>query len=158
LFSCINVERELHRSIVNQGQCHDFSSSAKLIKNGIAPLPFPLPALLKQYWYIKRGERVRVRGHAPFYATLGSTLRGPPWSRRFTRVDRCRGTLSRAARSVACGENPSCLLHQQRPGRVPRIAWAPSIANVPHGRQRKRSCNPGCAGWPAGPTRFPACE
>src|SRR6266540_3268585 len=48
-------------------------SSAKLIKNGIAPLPFPLPALLKQYWYIKRGERVRVRGHAPFYATLGLT-------------------------------------------------------------------------------------
>src|SRR5438045_7313772 len=44
-------------------------SSAKLIKNGIAPLPFP--ALLKQKWYIKRGERVRVRGHAPFYATLG---------------------------------------------------------------------------------------
>src|SRR6266496_6412873 len=48
-------------------------SSAKLIKNGIAPLPFPLPALLKQYWYSKRGERVRVRGHAPFYATLGLT-------------------------------------------------------------------------------------
>src|SRR5216683_60863 len=47
-------------------------SSAKLIKNGIAPLPFPLPALLQQYWYIKRGERVRVRGHAQFYATLGS--------------------------------------------------------------------------------------
>src|SRR5437667_11781213 len=57
-------------------------SSAKLIKNGIAPLPFPLPALLKQYWYIQRGERVTrlpqrlrrrqgVRGHAPFYATLG---------------------------------------------------------------------------------------
>ena len=46
-------------------------SSAKLIKNGIAPLPFPLPALLKLEWYIKRGERVRVRGHAPFYATLG---------------------------------------------------------------------------------------
>src|SRR6058998_2055592 len=46
---------------------------AKLIKNGIAPLPFPLPALLKQYWYIKRGERVRVRGHAPFYATLGES-------------------------------------------------------------------------------------
>src|SRR6266487_4129409 len=50
-------------------------SSARLIKNGIAPLPFPLPALPKQYWYMKRGERVRVRGHAPFYATLGSTLR-----------------------------------------------------------------------------------
>src|SRR5438477_9995043 len=50
-------------------------SGAKLIKNGIAPLPFPLPALLKQYWYIKRGERVRVRGHAPFYATLGLTRR-----------------------------------------------------------------------------------
>src|SRR5437016_1718083 len=31
-------------------------SSAKLIKNDIAPLPFPLPALLKQYWHIKRGE------------------------------------------------------------------------------------------------------
>src|SRR5438046_1886364 len=30
--------------------------SAKLIKNGIAPLPCSLPALLKQYWYIKRGE------------------------------------------------------------------------------------------------------
>src|SRR5207249_10729893 len=49
-------------------------SSAKLIDNDIAPLPFPLPALLKQYWYIKRGERVRVRGHAPFYETLGFTL------------------------------------------------------------------------------------
>src|SRR6266511_3140212 len=48
-------------------------SSAKLIKNDIAPLPFPLPALLKKYYYIKRGERVRVRGHAPFYATLGLT-------------------------------------------------------------------------------------
>ena len=46
-------------------------SSAKLIKNGIAALPFHLLALLKQYSYIKRGERVRVRGHAPFYATLG---------------------------------------------------------------------------------------
>jgi len=23
-FSCINVERELHRSIVNPGKCHDF--------------------------------------------------------------------------------------------------------------------------------------
>src|SRR5213083_124530 len=46
-------------------------SSTKLIKNNIAPLPLPLPALLKQYWHIKRGERVRVRGHAPFYATLG---------------------------------------------------------------------------------------
>ena len=46
-------------------------SSAKLINKGIAPLPFPLPALLKQCWYTKRGERVRVRGHAKFYATLG---------------------------------------------------------------------------------------
>src|SRR5207245_11292434 len=49
-------------------------SGAKLINNDIAPLPFPLPALLKQYWCIKREERVRVRGHAPFYATLGFTL------------------------------------------------------------------------------------
>src|SRR5437764_2235179 len=47
-------------------------SGAKLINNGIAPLPFPLPALLKQYWYIKRGEG-QGEGHAPFYATLGST-------------------------------------------------------------------------------------
>jgi len=29
--------------------------------NSMAVLPFPLPALLKQYRYIKRGERVRVR-------------------------------------------------------------------------------------------------
>src|SRR5436309_12333658 len=53
--------------------------------NSMAVLPFPLPALLKQYWYIKRGERVTclprrlrrrqgVRGHAPFYETLGFTL------------------------------------------------------------------------------------
>src|SRR6266567_8955706 len=49
-------------------------SSAKLIKNGIAPLPFPLPALLQPYGYIKRGERVRVRGHAQFYAMLGTTM------------------------------------------------------------------------------------
>src|SRR3989442_11728815 len=53
-------------------------SSAKLIKNGIAPLPFPLPALLKQYWYIKRGERERVRRHAPSYATLGFICRRWP--------------------------------------------------------------------------------
>src|SRR5437667_4330257 len=53
-------------------------SSAKLIKNGIAPLPFPLPTLLKPYWYIKRGDRVRVRGHAQFYAMLGLTVRISP--------------------------------------------------------------------------------
>src|SRR5439155_631356 len=47
-------------------------SSAKLIKNGIAPLPFP-PRAAKQYWYIKREERVRVRGQAQIYATLGLT-------------------------------------------------------------------------------------
>src|SRR6266550_4549498 len=70
-FSCINVERGLHRSIVDPGQWHDFRLQRKTPKNGIAPLPFPLPALLKQYCYIKRGERVRVRGHAQFYATLG---------------------------------------------------------------------------------------
>src|SRR6266516_5856815 len=46
-------------------------SIAKLIRNNIAPLPFPLPAPLLQYWYIKRGER--VRGHAQFYATLELT-------------------------------------------------------------------------------------
>src|SRR5439155_18762331 len=31
-------------------------SIAKDINNGIAPLPFPLPALLMQYWYKARGE------------------------------------------------------------------------------------------------------
>src|SRR6266487_6244485 len=63
-------------------------SSAKLIKHGIAPLPFPLPALLNQYWYIKRGERVRVRGGAPFYATLGiigADYRGGAVARRTLR-------------------------------------------------------------------------
>src|SRR5881394_4636375 len=54
------------------------SSSAKFMNNGSAPLRFPLPALLKQYWYSKRGEKVRVRGHAPFYATLGSVHGRPP--------------------------------------------------------------------------------
>src|SRR5436190_15709347 len=29
LFSCINVERELHRSIVNPGQCQDFRLQRK---------------------------------------------------------------------------------------------------------------------------------
>src|SRR5436190_11409672 len=43
------------------------------LKNGIPPLPFPLPALLKQHYYIKRGARVRVGGHPPFYATLRFT-------------------------------------------------------------------------------------
>src|SRR2546428_4646798 len=51
----MNVERELHRSIVNPANVTISGSSAKLIKNGIAPLPFPLPALLKEYGYIKRG-------------------------------------------------------------------------------------------------------
>src|SRR5438552_1474131 len=44
-------------------------SRTKLIKNGIA-LSRSLPALLKPCRYIKRGERVRVRGPAPFCATL----------------------------------------------------------------------------------------
>src|SRR6266496_3126414 len=72
-FSCINVERNCTEALSIQASVTISGSSARLIKNGIAPLPFPLPALLKQYWYIKRGERVRVRGHAPFYATLGFT-------------------------------------------------------------------------------------
>src|SRR6266568_7730043 len=65
-------------------------SSAKLIKNGISPLPFPLPALLKRCPYIKRGERVRVRGHAPFYATLGFMCRsahGRRWSAECAHID-----------------------------------------------------------------------
>src|SRR6059036_768853 len=75
---------------------------AKLIKDGIALLPFPLPALLKQYWYIKRGERVRVRGHPPFYATLGLTL-----SPREERVGRER---ERGA-STLSSSSPRPLLH-----------------------------------------------
>jgi len=48
------------------------------------PLSRSLSALLQQYWYIKRGERVRasalgsaerVRGQAQFYATLGLSQR-----------------------------------------------------------------------------------
>src|SRR5438045_5259694 len=35
--SCINVERELNRSIVNPGRCTISCSSAKLITHGIAP-------------------------------------------------------------------------------------------------------------------------
>src|SRR5438477_11150441 len=38
-----------------------------------------LPALLKQYCYIKRGERIRVRGLAPFYATLEYSGVKVPW-------------------------------------------------------------------------------
>src|SRR6266700_1826444 len=67
-------------------------SCAKLIKNGIAPLP----ALLQPYWYRKRGERVRVRGHAQFYATLGLSGQGRSPTGRiyllFQSVLRSRGT------------------------------------------------------------------
>src|SRR6266540_3073461 len=48
--------------------------------NSMAVLPFPLPALLQQYWYIQRGERVRVRGHVPFYATLGLSSKQPTYN------------------------------------------------------------------------------
>src|SRR5947208_3932227 len=43
-------------------------SGAELIKMAL-PLSRSLsPRRLRQCWYIKRGERVRVRGHTPFYA------------------------------------------------------------------------------------------
>src|SRR2546425_4311437 len=74
-------------------------SSKKLIKNDIAPLPFPLPALLKQYWYIKRGERGRMRGHAPFYATLGYSQSG---NGRILEPLPDRGCVRRTSRSK-CG-------------------------------------------------------
>src|SRR5438477_2883715 len=67
--------------------------------NSMAVLPFPLPALLKQYWYIKRGEGqggVRVRGHPPFYATLGLTL--SPREERVGR-ERERGTSTLSSSS-----------------------------------------------------------
>src|SRR2546426_5971108 len=86
-------------ALSNQATVTFSGSIAKLIENGIAPLPFPLPALLKQSWYIKRGERVRVRGHAPFYATLGksggcgenpaSFLNKPPSPRRLSSLRFC---------------------------------------------------------------------
>jgi hypothetical protein len=37
-------------------------------------LPFPLPALLKQHWYIKRGERVRVKRSIRHFITSGFSL------------------------------------------------------------------------------------
>src|SRR5437867_10682400 len=101
--------------------------SAKRIKNGTVPLPFPLPALLKQYWYIWRGERVRVRGHAPFYATLGtiqeysrgkSIMRWPRGFRSpeatethrlivpslgFLKADRCHLSISYCAHTLSLG-------------------------------------------------------
>src|SRR5207249_4426548 len=76
-------------------------SSAKLIKNGIAPLPFPLPALLKQYRYIQCGERVRVRGNAQFCAKLGVT------TMRRKQPDRPTGSLRQATRLMRPGETQS---------------------------------------------------
>src|SRR5213076_3385492 len=56
------------------------------------PLSRSLPALLKQYWYIKRGERVRVRGHAPFYATLEYSFSSNPREKGGCRLTRsCQG-------------------------------------------------------------------
>src|SRR5438034_10179479 len=80
-------------ALSNQATVTFSGSIAKLIENGIAPLPFPLPALLKQSWYIKRGERVRVRGHAPFYVTLGGIL--PLHSYRLTSTGPPRQTSRR---------------------------------------------------------------
>src|SRR5881394_1053549 len=75
--------------------------SAKLIKNDIAPLPFPLPALLKQYWYIKRGERVRVRGHARFDATLGLIVVQPTVMCVAAGASFASGTAHEIAKQVA---------------------------------------------------------
>src|SRR6266853_2460403 len=82
-------------------------SSAKLIKNGIAPLPFPLPALLQQYWYIKRGERVRVRGHAQFYATLGEIRPVPHASVQIPNdfLDRIRTTMDDDEEVISTGSS-----------------------------------------------------
>src|SRR6266480_5936965 len=62
--------------IIAQKHCQSrprsrFQAPARNSLKMALPLSRSLPALLKQYWYTKRGERVRVRGHAPFYATLG---------------------------------------------------------------------------------------
>src|SRR5207245_559696 len=96
-------------------------SGAKLINNDIAPLPFPLPALLKQYWYTKRGERVRVRGHAPFYATLGFTS-------QLTR-SRIKGALSRA--QEFSGNRPGLTLKARKSGakdtRTPNASRLPNV-------------------------------
>src|SRR6266496_4001557 len=42
-FSCINVEREFHRSIVNPGQCHDFIFQGKAHYKWHCPSPVPSP-------------------------------------------------------------------------------------------------------------------
>src|SRR5207249_11299959 len=48
-FSCINVEREFaQKHCQSRPMSRLQAPSQKLINNDIAPLPFPLPALLKQ--------------------------------------------------------------------------------------------------------------
>src|SRR2546426_3094188 len=42
-YRCINVERELHRSIVNPGQCHDFMFQGKAHHKWHYPSPVPSP-------------------------------------------------------------------------------------------------------------------
>src|SRR5258708_12517885 len=86
-------------------------SSAKLIKNGSAPLPVPLPALLQQYWYVKRGERVRVRGHAQFYATLGFTV-AIQMDERFGGADPCLPSAPVRAAFILLPPDPFTFLTQ----------------------------------------------
>src|SRR5438093_5089414 len=101
-------------------------SSTKLTKNGIAPLPFPLPALLKQYCYIKRGARVRVRGHAPFYATLGYILQANPENDSDTNSPPDQLTLEYPAAVVTLeGWRLDLLAQELRFGHVVRVRVVP---------------------------------
>ena len=86
-------------------------SSANAIRNGIAPLPFPLPALLKQCWCTKRGERVRVHCHC-IKRTARDFERGLS-SARVPVCDRCLDILQARRHSLrSCGINPA--LHCRR--------------------------------------------
>src|SRR5439155_11070638 len=56
-FSCINVERELHRSIVNPGHGHDFRLQRKTHSKWHCPSPVPSPRAAKAILVHKaRGE------------------------------------------------------------------------------------------------------
>src|SRR5213595_3761327 len=93
------------------------------------PLSRSLPAPLKQYWYIKRGERVGVRGHAPFYATLGFPC-------DFVRLELLFVRCDQLAWRIFKGVNPGPLRLSRRvgfePGRrhAPRLLQSLDVLNV----------------------------
>ena len=106
-------------------------SSAKLIKNGIAPLPFPLPALLNQYWYIRRGERVRVRRHAAFYATIGLTELRLDRSADFSPLPGVLGGLEGCGLKSALLNSIAVLPVGEGQGRGIALMFAPATWTIP---------------------------